>query len=102
MQTNKTFIWFRKIAFAEGVSFLVLLLVAMPLKYLAGYPLAVKITGSLHGILFIAFLVLLYLVRDAFNKDWKWTGKAFLASILPFGTIIMDREWKKEELVRRS
>lgn len=94
---KKTFSWFRKIAFAEGVSFLVLLLVAMPLKYFAGLPMAVTVIGGLHGLLFVSFIILAYLVKEEQNKSWLWVGKAFLASILPFGTFIMDKEWKKEE-----
>ena len=50
----------RLVALLEGASFLVLLFVAMPLKYLAGMPLAVRIAGSIHGALFIAFVVALY------------------------------------------
>jgi integral membrane protein len=94
---KKTFSWFRKIAFAEGVSFLVLLLVAMPLKYFADMPMAVTIVGGLHGVLFIAFVVLAREVKSDYKKDFKWLGKALLASILPFGTFVADKEWKKEE-----
>lgn len=97
MKSTKTFSLFRKIAFAEGISFLVLLLIAMPLKYFAGLPMAVTVVGMLHGILFIAFVVLAWEVKTSFKKDFTWFAKAFLASILPFGTIIMDKQWKKEE-----
>ena len=94
---KKTFSWFRKIAFAEGVSFLVLLLVAMPLKYMANMPLAVTIVGGLHGVLFVAFIILGREVMSEYKLGWGWMGKAMLASVLPFGTFYMDREWKKEE-----
>ncbi|HEV7781046.1 MAG TPA: DUF3817 domain-containing protein [Chitinophagaceae bacterium] len=94
---KKTFSWFRKIAFAEGVSFLVLLLIAMPLKYMAKIPVAVTIAGGLHGVLFVAFVILAREVKSDLKKDWKWMGKAILASILPFGTFVMDKEWRKEE-----
>ena len=94
---KKTYSWFRKIAFAEGVSFLVLLFIAMPLKYFASLPVAVTIVGWLHGLLFIGFIVMMWEVRNEYKKDWAWVGKAFAASILPFGTIVMDREWRKEE-----
>ncbi len=94
---KKTFSWFRKIAFAEGVSFLVLLFIAMPLKYFAGMPMAVTIVGGLHGALFVAFMVFIYLVRDKYNKSLGWGVKAFVASIIPFGTFYMDKEWKREE-----
>ena len=98
---NKTFSWFRKIAFAEGISFLFLLLIAMPLKYLADMPLAVSIVGGLHGILFVSFIILAFLVKEEYNKNLSWLFKSFLASIIPFGTLIMDKEWKKEEAVAR-
>lgn len=94
---KKTFSNFRKVAFAEGVSFLVLLCVAMPLKYFAGMPLAVTMVGSLHGILFVAFGVMANEVRGEYKKDFRWLMRAGLASILPFGTFVMDKQWKKEE-----
>ncbi len=94
---KKIFPWFRKIAFAEGVSFLVLLLVAMPLKYFANIPMAVTVVGGLHGVLFVGFMVLAYLVKERYNKSYGWIVKAFLASIIPFGTFMMDKHWRKEE-----
>jgi integral membrane protein len=94
---KKTFSWFRKVAFAEGVSFLVLLLIAMPLKYFANLPMAVTVVGGLHGALFVGFIILAYLVKEEYKKNIKWVVKAFLASIIPFGTFVMDKEWKKEE-----
>jgi integral membrane protein len=94
---KKVFSWFRKIAFAEGSSFLILLFIAMPMKYFAGMPLAVTIIGTIHGGLFIAFIILAYAVKEKYNRSFRWGIKAFLASIIPFGTFYMDREWKKEE-----
>jgi integral membrane protein len=95
---KKTYAWFRKIALSEGLSFLILLFIAMPLKYMADYPIAVTIVGGLHGILFIAFIVMAWEVKREYKRDWNWLAKAFLASILPFGTFVMDRQWKKEAL----
>lgn len=94
---KKTFSLFRKIAFAEGLSFLVLLFIAMPLKYFAAMPMAVTVVGGLHGILFIAFLALAWEVKGTYKKDFNWLFKAGLASILPFGTFVMDKQWRKEE-----
>lgn len=96
MKATTTFHWFRKIAIAEGISFVVLLFIAMPLKYFAGIPLAVTIVGSLHGVLFIAFIIIAREVKVDYKKDFRWFAKAFIASILPFGTFIMDKQWKKE------
>ena len=94
---KKTFSWFRKVAMAEGVSFLVLLFIAMPLKYFANMPMAVKIMGGLHGVLFVTFVVLAWEVKSDNRKSFLWLVKAGLASLLPFGTFVMDKEWKKEE-----
>ena len=95
---RKTFSWFRKIAFAEGVSFIVLLFIAMPLKYFANTPMAVTIVGGLHGVLFVGFIILAYLVKEQYSKSLSWVAKAFIASIVPFGTFYMDKTWKNEEL----
>ena len=94
---KKTFNWFRKIALAEGISFIVLLFVAMPLKYLAHIPIAVTICGGLHGVLFVAFIIQAREVKSDYKKDGRWLGMALLASILPFGTFYMDHKyWKRE------
>ena len=94
---KKTYNWFRKIAFAEGVSFLVLLFIAMPLKYFAGKPLGVTVVGGLHGLLFVGFIVMALAVKNEYGKDWGWLAKSFIASVIPFGTFIMDKYWRKEE-----
>ena len=87
---------FRGIALAEGASFLALLFVAMPLKYLAGLPLAVRIAGSIHGFLFIAFV--LVLIRVSIARGWPIHRSllAFLSSIVPFGTFVFDRSLRRE------
>lgn len=95
---KNVFNWFIKIAIAEGVSFLVLLLIAMPLKYFAGMPIAVRIAGSIHGALFIAYVVLAILVKEQYHKNFRWMIIAFLVSIVPFGTFIMEKNWKREML----
>jgi len=97
MKGKSSFNWFRKIALAEGTSFLVLLFIAMPLKYLADSPMAVRIVGGLHGLLFVGFIVMAFEVKRETGKDWAWLAKSFIASILPFGTFVMDRQWKREE-----
>ncbi|MGN7784241.1 DUF3817 domain-containing protein [Niabella sp. 22666] len=87
---------FMKIAFLEGISYLLLLLIAMPLKYLADIPEGVKYIGWAHGVLFVLFC--LYLLKVWIGLKWSF-GKAFLAfvaSLLPFGTFILDARLKKE------
>ena len=82
----------RLVAFLEGVSFLVLLLIAMPLKYLAGQPQAVKQVGMAHGLLFVLYLFLL--IQQGIERRWS-VGKlalGFLASLVPLGTFWADKK----------
>jgi len=87
---------FRLIAFSEGASFIILLFVAMPLKYLAGLPLAVRLVGMLHGVLFIAFV--LALIWVSIERTWPLRRAllAFVSSIVPFGTFVFDRSLRRE------
>jgi len=75
----------------EGYSYLLLLFVAMPLKYVFGFPLAVKLAGMTHGVLFIAFVFLLI----AAWKEAQWGMKEnmilFVASLIPFGTFFTKK-----------
>ncbi len=86
----------RQIGFAEGVSFLVLLGVAMPLKYLAGVPMAVKVVGWAHGVLFI--LLLLALARAKQRARWSvgYSAVVVVAALLPFGPFVIDRRLQKD------
>jgi len=87
---------FRLVAILEGISYLVLLFIAMPLKYIWQLPLAVKYTGWAHGVLFVLYMLLLLLVW--IELKWKFTRVlwAFVASLIPFGTFILDKQLQKE------
>lgn len=95
---NKKLSWLRKAGIAEGISFLVLLGIAMPLKYLLKQPMAVTIVGWAHGILFVAFLFLAWEYKTDRNKPMKWFALAFIASIVPAGTFFFDKKLKEEEI----
>ena len=87
---------FRVVAFAEGVSFLALLGFAMPLKYALGIPIAVKVVGWIHGILFM-----LYVAAGALAaREQRWTfafvALAFVAALIPFGTFVLDRRLRPD------
>lgn len=86
----------RFIGLLEGVSLLVLLGIAMPLKYLANQPDAVKLVGWAHGILFVLFVVLVLLMHFERNWSYKKTALAIAAAFVPFGTFLFDRQLKKE------
>lgn len=89
----------RRLALIEGVSFLLLLGIAMPLKYLAGMPLAVKAVGWAHGVLFVAFCFALLQTMLVMGWSFARSAVVFVASLLPFGPFVLDRrmkEWEKE------
>lgn len=87
----------RAVGLVEGVSFLILLGIAMPLKYAAGISAAVKWTGWAHGVLFMIFgLALLRAMRAA---SWP-LGRAafiFIAALIPFGPFVIDRRMREYE-----
>lgn len=92
---------FRTIAFIEGLSYLVLLLIAMPLKYWAGMPMAVRVVGMAHGVLFVvyALLVGLLFARGAFS--FTRAAWAMLMSIVPLGTFVLDRQLARDASTKR-
>lgn len=80
----------RLVGLLEGASFLVLLLIAMPLKYLADQPLAVRHVGMAHGILFLLYLLALVPVALDYRWSWKTVVLGVLASLLPAGPFVFD------------
>ena len=83
---------FRIIAFLEGSSFILLLGIAMPLKYMYDKPEMVKIVGMAHGVLFMMYIVLAIVVKEKLNWNTKQTLLVLVASVLPFGTFYADRK----------
>lgn len=81
----------RRVGKLEAISFLVLLAVAMPLKYLAGIPLAVKICGWAHGALFVWFVISLWLAAREAGLSLRQVLTVFVAALLPFGPFVIDR-----------
>jgi integral membrane protein len=87
----------RLVAFVEGISYLVLLFVAMPLKYLMGMPLSVRITGSIHGALFVGLAALAFSVFLSQKRTFRWGLELFVASLIPFGTFVLDGRLRRED-----
>jgi integral membrane protein len=95
-ETYKAVNRFRIVAVLEGWSYVILLFIAMPLKYIFDFPLLVKYVGWAHGALFVAYMFLL--IAAAIAAKWK-LGKiawAFIASFIPFGTFVLDKQLNKE------
>ncbi len=90
---------FRMIALAEGVSFLTLLCIAMPMKYIMGMPEVVRVAGAIHGGLFLLYVGLLAVIH--FRQRWSvmFSLYAFIASIVPFGTFVLDKQLRQKEAV---
>jgi integral membrane protein len=86
----------RIVAFVEGISFLVLLGIAMPLKYFFDLPQAVRVVGMAHGLLFVLYVLLLIQVAIEYRWSFLKVVLAFLASLIPFGTFYADVKWFRE------
>ena len=83
----------RLMAFLEGVSYLILLGIAMPLKYYYDNPEAVKIVGMVHGVLFVLYTINLLIIHLKLRWSYGKTIGAFVASLIPFGTFYADKKW---------
>lgn len=88
---------FKVIAILEGISFLAILFVTMPLKYFFEMPYPNHVVGMAHGFLFLIYIVLAFLVK----AELKWNLKTLLivlaCSIIPFGTFWMERKYLKNQ-----
>ena len=84
--------YFRLLAMIEGISLLLLLFIAMPLKYVYAMPEAVSVVGMAHGILFLAFVGFGIWVSQ--QKQWSdgFFALVVLSSMIPFATFAMDRK----------
>lgn len=88
---------FRWLGFAEGVSFLLLLGIAMPLKYVFDIPMAVKVVGWAHGVLFLGYLFGAIQLGALVGWPLRRYVAAFAAALLPFGPFIFDRRLEQPE-----
>ena len=89
---------FRIVSYQEGISYLLLLFIGVPLKYFGGNEILVKTLGMPHGLLFIAYILLAFFIKPEF----KWNSREFIliliASVIPFGTFYVDRKFLKNRL----
>ena len=98
---------FKMISTVEGISFLILLFVAMPLKYMFGMPIATKIIGSIHGALFMYYLYMQYKSSSKYRWNFKQNLLFFVASIVPFMTFYthkilstLEEEYKQTQTTK--
>jgi len=96
MHPHQDYEWLRWAGWAEGVSFLLLLGVAIPLKYLAGRPEAVRAVGAAHGGLFVIYVVLVLIAARRHSWPGRRVGTALAAAFLPFGPFWFDARLRRE------
>ena len=82
---------FRLINKIEGISFIILLFIAMPLKYSFGYPMATKVVGMLHGLLVFAFIYQIIEAKKEAGFTLKETALYSILSLIPFGSFYTDK-----------
>jgi integral membrane protein len=87
--------FFRIISFLEGISYLLLLFIAVPLKYFNGQEYLVKILGMPHGILFILYILISIILKNKMNWSIRQTIEIMIGSIIPFGTFYIDYKYLK-------
>lgn len=83
---------FRISAFLEGLSYILLLFVAMPIKYQMGDPTYVQMLGMPHGLFFMAYVFLAVYLKPQYDWNTKTFMLVLAASIIPFGTFYVDRK----------
>ena len=88
---------FRLITLLEGLSYVLLLFIAVPMKYFGNNDAFVKLLGMPHGILFIGYLLFAFYLKDTYQWKWSQLLIVMLASIIPFGTFYVDRKYLKDK-----
>lgn len=87
---------FKKVAIAEGISYILLIFIAVPLKHFANMPLAVRYTGWVHGMLFVLYVAFVFMCMSEYKWKIGKTALIFLASLLPFAPFYVDKRLNEE------
>lgn len=88
----------RRLGFVEGISTLLLFGLAMPLKYVGGNEIGVKIIGPLHGFLFIGLVIVAGVAIKRVPLGTKLGLATIIAAVIPFGPFVVDHWLKRLEL----
>ncbi len=101
----KSIEFLRRISYMEGFSLIVLFFVAMPIKYILGEPLAVRIIGTIHGLLWLTFLYALYTAHNKNRFDKELSISILILSVIPFGFFYIEKylnQFKEKFLVKNT
>ncbi len=93
MEKDKAVKIFKIVSTLEAISFLVLLLIAMPLKYIWDIPEMVRIVGMAHGILFVLYVLGAYYMYELLNWNLKQLFTVIICSVLPLGPFYVERKF---------
>ncbi|TKB95256.1 DUF3817 domain-containing protein [Pedobacter cryophilus] len=93
MTSNSQIRIFKIISTLEAISFLLLLFIAMPLKYLFGHPEMVKVVGMGHGVLFVLYVIGAYYMYEKLNWSFKILAITVFCSVLPFGPFYVEKKF---------
>ena len=88
----------RVISYLEGISYILLLFIAVPIKYYANDPSLVKLLGMPHGLLFVAFVILSFVNSKKYNWSFIKTIVVLISSVIPFGTFYVDYKYFKNNV----
>ncbi len=88
---------FKIVASFEGISLLLLLFFAMPMKYIFNDPTYVRFIGMTHGLLFVAYIILAAWIKLMENWDNKKFGIIVVASMVPFGTFYIEKKYLRKK-----
>jgi len=92
----------RALGIADGVSLLVLLFIAMPMKYMAGMPLAVSVVGAIHGGIFVTYVLALVPAQIVVRWNIIWSLLGIAAAFVPFANFFLDRKFKTMQKEREE
>lgn len=84
---------FKIVALLEGVSFIIMMLIGMPLKYMGGNDIIIKYLGMPHGLLFVGYVILAFLLQSQMKWSTKDMAIIVICSLIPFGTFWMDKKY---------
>lgn len=84
---------FKIVALLEGISFIIMMLIGMPLKYIGGNDIIIKYLGMPHGLLFVGYVILAFLIQNQMKWSFKDMAIILVCSLIPFGTFWMDKKY---------
>ena len=87
---------FKVVSFLEGISYILLLFIAVPIKYIGENASYVKLLGMPHGLLFVLYVILAFMLKGLLQWNTKTFGIVLLLSIVPFGTFFVGKYLKQE------